>query len=210
MKTGSRQKPHDRNTFVQYLDYSKNEFNLSLKIPGEFNKLNAKAAFQVGLLLNIKPEVIRKSLENFTGIGRRFEYLGNYKGREIYSDFGHHPTEIKTTMEAARKKFPLEHIWLIYQPHMFTRTKALFKDFVKVFEDLPINHILIMDIYPSREKDTGLVSSQELAEAIGKSSVDFVSGKDLKKILISESQPGDIIFFMGAGDIDKMARELVT
>jgi len=195
---------------VTCLDYSKNDIRFALKIPGQFNEQNAKAAFQVGLLLGLDPTLIKQSLNNFNGVGRRFEKLGNYKGREVYSDFGHHPTEIKTTMEVARKKFPLKHIWLIYQPHMFSRTKALFKEFVKVFENLPVNQILIMDIYPSREIDTGQVSSKELAEAVKKSNVDYVSNEDLKIILDSETHPGDILFFMGAGDIDKIARDLVS
>ena len=205
MKTNS----HIPSGNVDYLDYSKNEIPLALKIPGQFNEQNANAAFQVGLLLGIKPETIRKSLNNFAGAGRRFEHLGNYRGREVYSDFGHHPTEIKTTMEAAREKFKGQYIWLIYQPHMFSRTKALFKDFVEVFKNLPVNHTLIMDIYPSREKNIGLVSSQELVDKISKNNVDYVTEDELKKILSTEPQPGDILFFMGAGDIDKIARELV-
>ena len=196
---------------VTSFDYSNNrtKVDLNLKIPGDFNQLNAKAAFQIGLLLGIDPEIIKKSLENFTGVGRRFEHLGNYRGREVYTDFGHHPTEIKTTMEAARKKFKKKYIWLIFQPHMFSRTKGLFKEFVEAFKNLPINQILIMDIYPSREVDTGLVTGKQLAEAVKKSSVDFVSNENLKEVINAETQPGDILFFMGAGDIDKIARELV-
>ncbi len=199
-----------KETGVTCLDYSKNEIDLELKIPGEFNKQNANAAFQVGLLLNIDPIIIKKSLSSYPGIGRRFELLGEFKGATIYTDFGHHPTEIKTTMEAAREKFPDQHIWLIYQPHMFSRTKGLFKEFVETFNNLPVNQTLIMDIYPSREVDTGLVSSQELVEAIDKSSVDYVASvKELTEILKSEITQGDIVFFMGAGDIDKIARGLL-
>jgi UDP-N-acetylmuramate--alanine ligase len=199
-----------KKTKVVGVDYCKHELNLPLLIPGKFNELNAQAAFQVGLLLGIDPVVIRKSLANYTGIGRRFEHLGSYKGREVYSDFGHHPTEIKTTMAAAREKFPDSYIWLIFQPHMFSRTKGLFSEFVEVFKNLPVNQALIMDIYPSREVDTGLVSSQELVEAVDSGKVDYLENiEELKKILNSEIRPGDIIFFMGAGDIDQMARDLV-
>jgi UDP-N-acetylmuramate--alanine ligase len=199
-----------KKTKVNGVDYSKHELNLPLLIPGKFNELNAQAAFQVGLLLGIDPIVIRKSLAQYSGIGRRFEHLGTYKGREVYSDFGHHPTEIKTTMQAAREKFPDAYIWLIFQPHMFSRTKSLFKEFVTVFKDLPVNQALIMDIYPSREVDNGLVSSKELVEAIDSGKVDYLENmEELKKILNDEIRPGDIIFFMGAGDIDQMARELV-
>ncbi|OGE16221.1 hypothetical protein A2769_00525 [Candidatus Daviesbacteria bacterium RIFCSPHIGHO2_01_FULL_37_27] len=199
-----------KSSSVNAIDYTKHELNISLKIPGEFNILNAKAAFQVGLLLGIDPTIIRNSLSNFTGVSRRFEYLGTYKGRKVYSDFGHHPTEVKTTMQAAREKFPNQYIWLIFQPHMFSRTKALFKEFVSVFKNIPANQALILDIYPSREADTSLVKSQELVDAVDSNKVDYLSGvEELKVVLDKEVRPGDIIFFMGAGDIDQMARNLI-
>ncbi len=194
---------------VSALDFNKIEVEFNLKIPGEYNISNAKAAFQVGLLLGIKPEVIKNSLNNYSGVGRRFEYLGDFRGSKVYSDFGHHPTEIKKTMIAAREKFPKQRIWFFYQPHMFSRTKFLFEEFVKVFRDLPVDGTVILDIYPSREVDTGLVSSEELVKAINKNNVHYA--KELKKEEFEQyAKPGDILFFMGAGDIDKLARELLS
>ncbi len=210
MKTPKKQITHGRGTNVQFLDYSKHQLNFPLKIPGDFNILNAKAAFQVGLILGINTAVIKQSLENYSGIGRRFEYLGSYNGASIYSDFGHHPTEIRVTMKAAREKFPDNRILLIYQPHMFSRTKALFNDFVNVFKTAPVDKTFIIDIYPSREVDTGLVSSKELTAAINKKSVAYIGpiNQSLEK-LKPEIQITDIVFFMGAGDTDKLAKELV-
>ena len=219
MKTPKGQKYHDRNNFVQYLDYSKNELNFPLQIPGEFNKLNTQAALRVGLLLKINPTIIKKSLSNYTGVGRRFEYIGEYKKAKVYSDFGHHPTEIKVTMQAARQKFPQNRIILIYEPHMFSRTKVLFDDFVKVFKELTarpaklqrsgVDKIIITDIYPSREVDTGLVNSQQLVEAVGYDTLVYHSKNQLLPMLKKHIQNGDIVFFMGAGDIDKYARKLL-
>jgi len=206
------------------IDYSKHLIDFSLQIPGEFNVMNASAAFQVGLALGINPENIKKSLQNYKGIGRRFEYIGECKGAKVYSDFGHHPTEIKVTMQATRQKFPNQRILLIYQPHMFSRTKALFSDFVKILSTTPVDKIFVMDIYPSREVDTGLVTSQQLVEAIQKEvepklrngekmvpSIKYVGNKDqaLEKIK-PEIRKGDIVFFMSAGDTDKLAKELTT
>lgn len=199
-----------KETSVTSFDYSKSEYNITLKIPGKFNHLNAAAAYCVGLLLGLDPDKVKQSLESYEGVGRRFELLGEFHGARVYSDFGHHPTEIRSTMQAAREKFPDKKLWLIYEPHMFTRTKALFDDFVKVFKNLPINQVLIMDIYPSRELDTGIVSSEQLANAIDKNNVDYVkSYDDLEEIIKSETRQGDILFFMGAGDIDRFAKELV-
>lgn len=195
---------------AQIINYSKKLIDFPLQIPGKFNIFNATAAYQVGLSLGIDPEVIRKSLSNFTGAGRRMEEIGEYNGAEIYSDFGHHPTEIKKTMEAIREKYPDKRILLIYQPHMFSRTKALFNDFVKVFQNLPVDKTYIIDIYPSREIDTGEVSSNQLVEVINKNSVEYIgtADKTLDKIK-PEIESGDIVFFMSAGDTDKIARELV-
>lgn len=197
----------DEPFFPPVVDFSKNLIGFSLKVFGRHNILNASAAFNLGLNLGIKPEIIQKSLENFPGIGRRIEYLGEINGAKIYSDFGHHPTEIKTTIDSLKEEFPEKQIFLIYQPHMFSRTKALFGDFVKVFKNLPVKKTYILDIYPSREVDTGIVSSQQLVQAIGKENVEYE--KNLNKIideLIKKLTNNDLVIFMGAGDIDQKAR----
>ena len=179
-----------------------------LKVPGKFNVANASLTYQVGETLGFDPKVIRQSLANYQGVSRRFEYIGKFKGAKVYSDFGHHPTEIKVTIEAAREKFPNSRILLIYQPHMFSRTKALFDDFVTTFQNLPADKIFIMDIYPSREIDTGLVTSKQLVEAVNKPSVFYV-GKNVLERIKKEVQDGDILFFMSAGDTDKLAKQLL-
>ncbi|MBI2337894.1 hypothetical protein HYU95_01810 [Candidatus Daviesbacteria bacterium] len=209
MKEPQSQMSSVRGTNVQYLDYSKNELGVELKIPGEFNKMNAKAAFQVGLILGINPSTIQQSLSGYSGVGRRFEYIGEYKGAKVYSDFGHHPTEIAKTMEAAREKFPKQRILLVYQPHMFSRTKALFPDFVKVFQQIPVDKIIITDIYPSREIDTGTINSKQIAESAGYDTLEYHSVDQLMSEVKKQIQKDDIVFFMGAGDTDKWAKELV-
>lgn len=177
-----------------------------LQVPGDFNILNASLAYQVGITLGIKKDIIKKSLQNYKGIGRRFEDLGNYHGAKVYSDFGHHPTEIKVTMQAAREKFLKSKILLIFEPHMFTRTYKLFDNFVKVFKTLPVDQIIITDIYPSRELDTGLINSKQLVKAINKQNTIYVPKNKLSDYLIKNG----VIFFMGAGDIDKIAKKLIN
>lgn len=199
--------PKGVNTII---DYSKHPIDFILQIPGKFNILNASAAYQVGLALGIDPQVIKKSLSSYKGVGRRFEYLGEYKGAKIYSDFGHHPTEIKVTLEAARQKFPDQRILVVYQPHMFSRTKALFNDFVKVFKNAPVDQVFMVDIYPSRELDTGLVTSKQLVESVNKPTVLHIGSETevLEKVK-PQIKPGDIVFFMGAGDMNYLAKKLV-
>lgn len=192
------------------IDYSKYLIDFPLKIIGNYNIQNASAAYQVGLALGIAPEVIKKSLMGFSGINRRFEYLGDYQGAKVYSDFGHHPTEIKVTLTSAREKFQGQKILLLFQPHMFSRTRALFEDFVQVLKQAPVDKTYILDIYPSREVDTGLVSSQELVETINKPTVQFLKKDEVLKTLPNEIKNYDIIVFMGAGDIDRVALELLN
>lgn len=209
-------KPTDPSTSSQddnkkIIDYSTHLIGFPLQIPGEYNILNASAVFQVGKALNIDEQTIQQSLQNYTGLGRRFEKIGQYNGALIYSDFGHHPTEIKVTIEASRKQFPEKKLWVIFQPHMFARTKGLFNDFVKVFQELPVDGTAILDIYPSREKDTGIVSSKELVDAVGKENVEYVSSwEELKQGMEKSLGENDVVFFMGAGDTHKWATELVS
>ncbi len=200
-----------KETSTPAIDYSKNHLDIELKIPGDYNRQNAMAAMQVGLLLNISPQTIQSSLQNYIGVGRRFEYLGDYKGAKVYSDFGHHPTEIRETLKAVREKFPTSRILVIYQPHMFKRTKYLFDDFVKTFQQVPVEKVFVMDIYQSREHDLGEVTSEQLVSAVNKNSVSYIgSTNQVLEKLKPEIKSGDILFFMSAGDTDKLARELVA
>lgn len=192
------------------LDYSKQLIDFPLQVPGKHNILNASAAYQVGLALGIDPEVIKKSLQNFTGIGRRFEYLGEYNGAKVYSDFAHHPTEIKVTLETAREKFPDKEIVVIFQPHMFSRTYALFDDFVKVLKNSPADKTYILDIFPSREVDTRLVTSKQLVEAIDQENVLYVPESEILEKIKTEAGDNKILMFIGAGDNHKLAKELLN
>ena len=112
-------------------------------------------------------------------------------------------------MEAVREKFPDKKIIMVFQPHMFSRTHVLFNEFVKVLSELPVDQIYILDIYPSREVDTGLVNSKQLVEAVGKNNVSYLEkNEQTLEELIQKDQKYDIIFFVGAGDIDKLARQI--
>lgn len=202
----NKEKQHD----PELIDYSKSSIHFGLKVPGAYNELNATAVMQVGLSIGVGAEIIRKSLMAYGGISRRFEYLGEFREAKVYSDFGHHPTEIKVTVEALRQKFPDKKIWLVYEPHMFSRTKSLFSEFVKVFRELPVDQVLIMDIYASREQEDEEMNSRKLAQAIDRRHVSYLGkGEDVKQLLSVSVNSGDIIFFQGAGDIDKVARSLV-
>ena len=196
---------------AQILDYSEKLIDFPLQVLGKHNILNASAVYQVGLALKIDPEVIKKSLMNFTGVGRRFEKVGVLNGAEIYSDFAHHPTEIKVTLAGVHEKFPDKKIILVFQPHMFSRTKALFSDFVSVLKNSPADQTYILDIFPSREVDTGLVNTQQLVDAIDKKSVQYTNSYDkLLALLPKKVKADNLVIFMGAGDNHKLAQKLVS
>lgn len=199
------------NPSVQIIDYSAQKLPFHLKIAGSYNILNATAVYELGRLLGIDSQTLSSALIKFEGIGRRFEYIGKFKGADVYSDFGHHPTEVRVTVETLREKFPDRKIYIIFQPHMFSRTKAFLEDFAKVLADAPVNQVLVMDIYPSREIDKGEVHSKDLVTAAGTPKVTYIgSAEETKKFLEVVAHKDEILFFIGAGENDRVARELVN
>ena len=138
-------------------------FDITLNMPGKHNILNALSSVCVGLIFNISYEDIAEGLANCRGAHKRFEYKGEINGITVIDDYAHHPVEIKATLSTA-KKIPHNKIFCVFQPHTYTRTKTLFDEFTTAFNDA--DELVLMDIYAAREKDTGLVSSDELGDAI--------------------------------------------
>ncbi len=121
-----------------------------LRVPGIHNVSNALAAIAVGRLLDLPDEVIVKGLGSFTGTDRRFQYKGEIGGVTIIDDYAHHPTEIEATLHAA-KNYPHQKVWCVFQPHTYTRTKALLPEFAKALT--LADHVVLADIYAARETD---------------------------------------------------------
>ncbi len=184
-----------------------------LLVPGEFNRANAATASAVAHEFGINAEVIRKSLESYRGIWRRFEVVGELNGATIVSDYGHHPTAIKATLEGAKKFYPGRRIVLCFQPHQHNRTRELFDEFVASF-DLA-DALILVEIYGVKGRtDDATVSSCDLLAA-----VEARLGHDrplsyAKDLAAAEAEiralikPGDVVIVMGAGDIDEVARKL--
>jgi UDP-N-acetylmuramate--alanine ligase len=189
---------------------------IHLQLPGVHNVQNALAALTAASLVGVDAQTVKKTLEGFSGIRRRFEirHAGPLVINEqepdilLIDDYAHHPTAIAATLEAARQRYPQRRLVAVYQPHMFSRTKTFFEQFRTAFDAADV--ALIADIFPARERDTGLISSRELVAAIAQQSV-FASGErqvlhggsvqetaqTLRRILRS----GDLVLIMGAGDI---------
>ncbi len=183
------------------------EPEISLQIPGAHNISNAKAAYLCTKALGVEEDIILESLKKFTGVARRFEFKDEVNNIKIFDDYAHHPSEVSVTISAAREKFPNEKIWCVFQPHTFSRTKALFADFVKSFEEANIDKLVIVDIYPAREKDTGDVSALELARKI-KGAIYVGAIEDAATYVAKDISAGEIVINMGAGDIYKLSKIL--
>ncbi len=184
--------------------------SLTLQIPGEHNILNAQAAYLCAKTIGIKDDQIKESLSKFSGTSRRFEFKGEASGVKVFDDYAHHPSEISATLSAVREKFPKERLWVAFQPHTFSRTEALFPDFVKSFEESSVDKLILVDIYASREKDEGQVTSFDLANAIKGKKAAYVGGlEEAATYLAKNVAGGDVVIAMGAGDIYKLSQRLI-
>lgn len=174
--------------------------SLTLNVVGRHNVLNATAVLAACLEMGIDIKFIKEGLESYKGTKRRFEKKGYCNGALIVDDYAHHPTEIRAAFDSV-KKIKHNTVWCIFQPHTYTRTKALFDDFVKILSK--VDRVILTDIYAAREKDTGLVSSKDLAQKIP-NSLYIKDFEEIAQYIKSQAQRGDIIITMGAGDVVKI------
>ena len=180
-----------------------------LKVPGIHNVSNALAAIALGHLLGLSEEVIIKGLGSFTGTDRRFQYKGEVAGVTIVDDYAHHPTEIEATLHAAHN-YPHKKLWCVFQPHTYTRTKALLPEFAKALS--LADHVVVADIYAARETDTLGISSEDLQKRIqelGTPCEYFPTFDEIENYLLSNCQEGDLLITMGAGDVVNIGEHLL-
>ncbi len=185
---------------------------ISVDAPGDHNVRNALAAVGIGLELGIPFDKIKKGLRNYTGVFRRFQI--KYEDSEILvvDDYAHHPTEVKATLGAARDGWPDRRIIAVFQPHLYSRTREMYKEFGLSFFDA--EKLILTDIYPSREQPIEGVNGQlisDTAKAFGHRDVTYIADKeDLPEALEKIVRPGDMVITMGAGDIYKYAESFVA
>nr|WP_330363231.1 UDP-N-acetylmuramate--L-alanine ligase [Butyrivibrio sp. VCD2006] len=184
-------------------------FAVSLMVPGKHNIGNALAAAATADVFDIPEKEIAGGLSSFTGTGRRFEYRGTVDGLTIIDDYAHHPTEIAATLSAA-KNYPHKRLWVVFQPHTFTRTKALMDEFANAL--LPADKLIIADIYAARENDNLGISSRTLKEKIeslGHECYYFPSFDEIEKFLLQNCTKDDMLITMGAGNVVNIANDLL-
>lgn len=178
--------------------------DLIINVPGRFNALNAAASFVVGNFLGLGFNQIKQGLKEFIGTKRRFEFIKKINGVDLYDDYAHHPSELRATLGAAKKRFAKRRIIAIFQPHTYSRTKVLFDEFAKSFDDADL--VVVSDIYASsREKKEDFnVKSLDLADEIKKHKKNsfYLAGEsEVVEFLSKNTKKDDVIFTLGAGDV---------
>ncbi len=185
---------------------------IRLNLAGIHNVTNALASIVVGRELNIDFSIIKASLETAQGVQRRLEIKGEAAGITVVDDYGHHPTEIKTTLQAAREAWPGRRLVVAFQPHRYSRTQALHDDFTRAFYQC--DTLLVMPIYAASEKPMPGVAAESLCESIrshGHKDVTFVAGQaEAIEALVQMLSPGDVLLTLGAGDVYQVGEALAA
>jgi UDP-N-acetylmuramate--alanine ligase len=182
----------------------------TLHVPGVHNILNATAAIAVGVGLDVEVEAIRQGLDQFRGVDRRFQLRGRASGISVIDDYGHHPTEIRATLAAARQ-CGFRKVHVVFQPHRYTRTRDLMEEFTTAFGDA--DSLFILDIYAASEKPIEGISGEALAQTIrekGGRSAQYVSSfADAASSVADVAQDGDMILTLGAGSVSQLGPTIV-
>lgn len=202
---------YDKRQYAEFTAIGKNLRieKIKLNVPGNHNILNALAAICVACELGISEYDIKKTLKNFRGAQRRFEFKGFFNGAKIIDDYAHHPNEIKETITTA-KKIHHNKLWCIFQPHTYTRTKIFLNDLAEVLKD--IDNVILVDIYAAREKNIYGISSKNLADEVNKlggNAIYIESFKKTEEYLRKKILPNDLVLTTGAGDIYKIGEQIL-
>jgi UDP-N-acetylmuramate--alanine ligase len=186
---------------------------IHINLPGRHNVLNALAAIALAQDLSIPLEIIQHALAGFKGIDRRFSYHGTYRGAEIFDDYGHHPTEIDVTLKVARNR-TRGRVVVVFQPHRYTRTKALWDQFIEIFLASEIDHLIITDIYAASEDVIPGITSIAFVEALKAHNPSFpvtyvpyeYDFTQIRSCLDDCIVSDDLVLLLGAGRINQLAQ----
>lgn len=182
---------------------------VALQVPGKHNVQNSLAALTVAHLLSLPVEKAAAALGEYQGAGRRFEVRGEAGGVIVIDDYAHHPTEIRATIAAARERYPARQLWVVWQPHTYTRTMLLFDQFAGAFEKA--DHVLVTEVYAAREPARPDFSAQNVVKAMRHPDANFAS--DFERVtdfLLSNLQPKAVLLVLSAGDADRISAKILA
>jgi UDP-N-acetylmuramate--alanine ligase len=192
----------------EVLSKEKSLGTVTVPVAGEHNVLNSLAAIGVALALNIGEDLVREAMESFEGIGRRLEFKGEERGVRVYDDYGHHPTEIRATLRAAKECMKGKRLVVVFQPHRYSRTKEHAEEFAASFGDA--DRVMVMDIYPAGEKPVKGVSGEALSAAMKYKGVSYAPGrKEAAQQAVDAVRRGDMVLTLGAGDVWKVGEAIL-
>ncbi len=192
---------------LKYKGINLGSFDLS--VYGLHNVYNATAAILAAIVSGLEVDTIKKAIKTYTGVGRRFEKKGNYNGALIIDDYAHHPTEVKAALAAA-KTLKKNKLWVVFQPHTYSRTRALLDEFAGAF--YAADKVIITDIYAAREKDPGDISSKNLVEKLYQNNVDAMympTFEEISEFLKENLEEDDLLLTCGAGPVNKVGEALL-
>ncbi len=183
---------------------------VKLKLPGQHMLEDAGAAWTAAKALGVAEKTIKEGLESFSGCERRFEFKGEMSGVRIYDDYAHHPTAIIHNIKAARELYPKKKIWVVFQPHMYSRLDKLFDDFAKSLR--LADRVIVADVFTRREFGVNKPSGKDLAMVIGGPKATYVGGDltNVANFIARNTKKTDIVLVMGAGDIYKVSDQLLS
>ena len=203
---------YNKQGFAKFDVYYNNKFytSIELAVPGIHNVSNALACIALCHSYGIERAIIKEGLRKYTGAHRRFEFIGSFNGANVYDDYGHHPTEIKATASALKKK-EYNKSWVVFQPHTYSRTKEHLEEFANALLDF--DNIIVTDIYAAREKNTYGVSSEDIVNRIhekGRKAIYIPDFNEIKQYLKQRVEQNDIVLTLGAGTVTEIGPMLVN
>ncbi len=201
-------------SFIGMFRRSKNEIEkfakVNLQLPGKHNVENALAALAVAHQMQLPVDQASGALSEFLGTGRRFEIRGVVNGITVIDDYAHHPTQIKATLSAARLRYPNGGLWVVWQPHTYTRTRLLFNDFLTAFEQA--DHVIVTEIYAAREKqpEDGYSSRQVVAAMVHPDVRYIADFSEIAALLVQRMEAGDVLIVLSAGDAEQVSAKVMV
>lgn len=194
------------NIKAKVVDYKKEDASIKLSQPGAHNIANAQAVLSVSNFYGLHEEIAKESLKNFAGTWRRFDYKGKTReGAILYDDYAHHPKEVEATISGFREKFPDKKLIILFQPHLFSRTKDHLDQFAEVLKKA--DRVLVLPIYAAREKDPGDITSADLVKKM-REKAHLVKNKEEAILALHDLKEGDVLVTMGAGDVYTIGESL--
>ncbi|HSJ85684.1 MAG TPA: UDP-N-acetylmuramate--L-alanine ligase [Anaerolineales bacterium] len=180
---------------------------ISLQVPGTHNVRNALAVLAIIDVLGLSRQKAAQALSQFTGTGRRFQLRGDINGISIFDDYAHHPTEIAATLAGARARYPERRIWAVWQPHTYSRTKTLFLDFARAFQDA--DQVIVTEVYAAREPQQDFTSAEIVSTMPHFSARYIATLPEVTSYLLEHLKPGDVVLVLSAGDADQISTDVI-